>query len=121
MLRNKTISNLRTGAGLGLLVLSLAACGEGPGDPTGSTCPDDSTLTWETFGEAFVTNNCSRCHASQESPRLASQRDVQGNIDIIDRVAASGPNATNTFMPEEGEVSDADRKKLGEWLACGAP
>jgi len=23
-------------------------------------------------------------------------------------------------MPDEGDVSDADRKKLGEWLACGA-
>jgi len=39
--------------------------------------------------------------------------------DEIDRAAASGPNATNTYMPDDADLSDDDRKKLGEWLACG--
>jgi hypothetical protein len=39
----------------------------------------------------------------------------------IDRSAAAGPNAVNTFMPEGSSVDEAERRKLGEWLACGAP
>jgi hypothetical protein len=31
------------------------------------------------------------------------------------------PNATNDVMPEDGSISDPERTKLGEWLACGAP
>jgi hypothetical protein len=104
-----------------LIIAFLPGCADGLGDPTGSTCPSNSTLTYENFGRAFIGGHCGPCHAGQASPRLTSQADVQANIDIIDRAAASGPDAANTFMPEEGSVSDADRKKLGEWLACGAP
>lgn len=100
---------------------TLVACGEGLGEPTGSTCPPDSTLTYETFGQAFIADNCLRCHATNESPRLNSLREVQANLDDVDRAAASGPDSTNTFMPEDRDIPEAERKKLGEWLACGAP
>jgi hypothetical protein len=52
---------------------------------------------------------------------LSTLEQIKDNIDVIDRAAASGPDATNTFMPEGGSVSTEERKKLGEWLACGAP
>jgi mono/diheme cytochrome c family protein len=103
-------------------LLALAGCGQNSlGDATGSTCPTGSTLTYATFGKAFFATNCLSCHASQQIPHFNSVEDIRASKDDIDRAAASGPNATNTYMPEDGDVSDADRTKLGEWLACGAP
>ncbi|MFO0675565.1 MAG: hypothetical protein U0169_03465 [Polyangiaceae bacterium] len=105
----------------------LAACGSsttgsgGGNQATGSTCPTGSTLTYENFGKAFIQTNCLECHETKENPKLTSLATIQSVAKDIDREAASGPNATNTSMPEEGSVSTEDRKKLGEWLACGAP
>lgn len=104
-----------------LALLFPLGCGDGLGDPTGSTCPTDSTLTYENFGQSFFSNNCLRCHASTETPHFNTQQEIQAEIEEIDRAAASGPNGTNTFMPEDKDIPEADRKKLGEWLACGAP
>jgi len=46
---------------------------------------------------------------------------IRSNKDIIDRSAAAGPKAVNTYMPDGGSVPEAERRQLGEWLACGAP
>lgn len=47
---------------------------------------------------------------------------VQLMREHIDEQAGSGPNATNTLMPKSGTQPTVDeRKKLSEWLACGAP
>ena len=101
----------------------LAACGNGPGDSTGSTCPTDSTLTYANFGQAFMRDHCLACHASNgpESPKFDTLAQVQASKGDIDRSAAAGPNAVNTYMPDGSSVAEADRRKLGEWLACGAP
>jgi mono/diheme cytochrome c family protein len=101
----------------------LAACGQSgqSGQATGSTCPADSALSYENFGQAFIQSNCLACHASREQPTLTSLSAVQAHIGEIDQAAAAGPNATNTTMPEGASVSTEDRTRLGEWLACGAP
>ena len=101
----------------------LGACSSTPanGTPTGSTCPQNSTLTYESFGRAFIDTHCLACHATRESPTLTSQAAVQSVKDSIDRLAAAGPNATNTIMPKDHDVPVAQRVQLGEWLACGAP
>lgn len=106
-----------------LTALSCLACGGGLGDPTGSSCPDDSTLTYDTFGQAFIQTNCLSCHGSArpESPKLDTREQIEANRDAIDRAAAAGPDAVNTYMPDGGSVAEAERRKLGEWLACGAP
>lgn len=104
--------------------LALPGCSsDGLGDPTGSTCPDDSTLTYANFGQAFIRTNCLSCHGSSgpESPKFDTLAQVRANAGDIDRAAAAGPSAVNTYMPESGSVSEAERRQLGEWLACGAP
>ena len=106
---------------VGAVALLTGCAQDGLGDPTGATCPTTQTLSYDNFGKAFFAQNCLECHASKESPRFNTVEDIRASKDDIDRAAASGPNATNTYMPDEGDVSDADRKKLGEWLACGAP
>jgi hypothetical protein len=107
-------------------LLAVAAlvigCGEDLGDPTGSICPADSQLTYASFGQQFMQNNCLSCHGAggPESPTLSSLEQIRAHRDEIDRAAASGPNGTNTFMPDGASVPIEERRKLGEWLACGA-
>lgn len=99
------------------------ACGSGPGDATGSTCPMDSTLTYTNFGQAFMQDHCLACHRAggPETPTLSTLEQVRANKDVIDRSAAAGPKAVNTYMPDGASVAESERRKLGEWLACGAP
>jgi hypothetical protein len=46
---------------------------------------------------------------------------VRAQASAIDKAAAAGPSTVNTYMPEGSSVDTAERRKLGEWLACGAP
>jgi len=106
-----------------LALLALACSSDGPGDATGSTCPTDSTLDYATFGQPFVAKYCLSCHRAggPETPTLSTLDQIRANKDIIDRSAAAGPKAVNTYMPKSGSVPEAERRQLGEWLACGAP
>jgi mono/diheme cytochrome c family protein len=103
-------------------VAAVGACGSGVGDSTGSTCPTDSTLTYANFGQAFMQQHCLACHSANgpESPKLDTIAQIRAASGDIDKAAAAGPNTVNTYMPEGGSVAEADRRKLGEWLACGA-
>ncbi len=107
-----------------LAAAGVTACGgDDLGDSTGSTCPDDSTLSYANFGQAFMQSHCLACHSSggPESPKLDTLEQIRANSSNIDKAAAAGPNGVNTYMPEGASVDEAERRKLGEWLACGAP
>jgi len=103
------------------------------GGSTGTTCPSGSTLTYDTFGRQFMSNYCVRCHGSsitgtarQGAPGDHDFDTLAGihatELEHIEEQAAAGPNQTNTAMPpSEPRPSQAEREKLGEWLACGAP
>ncbi len=98
-------------------LLCLSAC-QSSGVPSGSTCPTDSVLTYETFGSAFMQTYCTDCHGGLKT--LAGIRN-QG-LAIIDEQAAAGPDAVNVSMPQgQDEPTELERQQLGEWLACGAP
>jgi len=115
------------------LVLPVACDGgEAEGTPSGAECSDDSTLTWDTFGQKFLADYCTRCHSSELSgaQRQGAPNDhnfdtvqaVRAEIEHTDESAAAGPDAVNTAMPIGGPTPTEDeREKLGEWLACGAP
>ena len=107
------------------------ACEEGElGPPTEAVCPEGSTLTWETFGQQFMTTYCTECHAStlegaerQGAPLYHDFDTLEGVLPVLDHVdekAASGPAATNELMPPPGNPTPtlAEREQLGEWLAC---
>lgn len=101
------------------LPLLLVACG---GGPTGSTCPTGSTPTYDNFGRQFFASYCDRCHAVNQAPSMRTLAEIRARRTEIDLQAAGGPNAVNTSMPESGTApSEAERRRLGEWLACGAP
>jgi cytochrome c5 len=99
----------------------VAALGCNGSGATGATCPTTNTLTYENFGRAFFASYCDRCHANGIRPSLGNQAAIQAQRTAIDLEAAAGPNGVNTTMPEGSPApSDAERQKLGVWLACGA-
>jgi hypothetical protein len=119
-----------------LLVIALAACpGNGSvfGPPTESVCPPAGTsLTYENFGQGFMETYCTRCHSSElvgsarhGAPSFHDFDSLFGSkavSDHIDETTASGPAATNTGMPSDGdEPTLEERQQLGEWIACGMP
>jgi mono/diheme cytochrome c family protein len=100
----------------------LVACSST--ESSGATCPPGSTLTYESFGKAFFQASCNRCHSATtkgQSPLYDDVTSIRANAKKIDEVAASGPNATNEEMPDDADLAKAEREKLGQWLACGAP
>ncbi|NVB80713.1 MAG: hypothetical protein HOV81_20120 [Kofleriaceae bacterium] len=102
------------------------------GPSTETQCPPTSTLTYASFGQPFMTSYCTRCHSSTltGADRMGApafhdfdtQIGIQQVADHVDQVAGSGPAATNESMPPDGAKPTLDeRKKLAEWIACGAP
>lgn len=121
-----------------LLVLALpllvAGCSDHAetGEPTGAICPTDSQLSYENFGRTFMDSYCLRCHSSTvtgadregapDDHNFDTRAEIQTFAEHIDEMAGSGPDATNTIMPPDGDApSQAEREMLSQWLACGAP
>lgn len=120
-----------------LIVFACVACDSGGGEeegekPTGATCPPGNTLTYETFGEKFMSDFCTRCHSSEVSGDLRLDAPEDTNFDTlngikqhlahIDANAAAGPLATNEIMPDaDPRPTLEQRTQLGQWIACGAP
>lgn len=102
------------------------------GKPSGAECPGGSTLTYESFGQQFMSDYCVRCHSSsvmgadrKGAPAghdFDSLAGIQLVSDHVDQKAAAGPSSINTAMPpSDPRPSMEEREQLGEWLACGAP
>lgn len=125
------------GALVALVALAaLAGCGDEPpiyGPPTGALCPPGSTTTYENFGQTFMTRYCLRCHSSERvgddrhgAPSFHDFDTIYGIRAVrnhIDETTAAGPAAINRGMPNDDGLAptDAERRQLGEWLACGGP
>ena len=120
----------------GAALVGLAGCGD-PSHPTSgvatqSVCPNNSTLSYENFGRASFQDFCSRCHAAAvtgaarqgvpEDHVFETREQIVPEIDHLDESTAAGPAGVNTRMPPSGSMpTEAQRRQLGEWLACGAP
>lgn len=103
-----------------------------PGPSTGSICPSEPP-TYANFGMAFLDAYCTHCHSSaltgsgRHGAPTGYDWDVLETVReyaaLIDKMAASGPVATNTTMPPRDEPRPTleERERLGQWLSCGAP
>jgi uncharacterized membrane protein len=109
------------------LAFVLTSCAIAPLEMKDFTCPPQgTTLTYASFGRAFIDTSCNTCHATDaptrhgapESFHFETLDDIRRHADRIFVRAA----ATNTSMPPgPNDPSPEDRDKLAEWLACGAP
>jgi uncharacterized membrane protein len=122
-----------------VVAVLLTACGQAnettgsSGQASGNSCPEDSDLTYETFARSFMRSYCTRCHSSSLSNSARNGAPSDHNFDTleglratepehIDEQAAAGPDGVNTAMPPSApKPTDAERRDLGEWLACGMP
>jgi|1186.fasta_scaffold1106416_1 hypothetical protein len=102
------------------------------GPPSKAECPSGSTLTYANFGKEFFSTYCLRCHSANVKGAARMNAPADHNFDTLDEIdllskhidemAAAGATQTNTTMPpSDPKPSTADRKKLGEWIACGVP
>jgi uncharacterized membrane protein len=101
-----------------LAILVTACTGSSSTGITASdiTCPPDSTLTYESFGSAFLSDNCLSCHTSRDRPVLTTRAAVVVNSNkILDAAVMT------TQMPADNSIALEERQLLGEWIACGAP
>lgn len=117
------------------ILFALVGCTDEPplfGPPTESVCPPGSAMTYQSFGERFMTDYCTECHhsdlkgaARKGAPTFHDfnlPQGIRAIRDHIDWTSAAGPAAINESMPPSGpRPTEADRLMLGEWLACGAP
>ena len=128
-----------------VLCLAFAACTNTPiPTDTETVCPDPdpNTLTYENFGQAFMTSYCTHCHASalprsqrNGAPLFHDYDSLRGVLaipDHIDAYAGSGPAAQNSVMPPDRcpttpggpldrdcpKPSQAERTQLSQWIAC---
>jgi len=90
-------------------------------------CPEESMLSWESFGGPYVRSYCSSCHGSALPADMRQNAPLGLDFETIEQVRmhadriwmrAADQNAT---MPPVGAPAQDERTLLGEWLACGAP
>jgi len=90
-------------------------------------CPDDSFVTYESFGGPFLLTYCTGCHHSRLPADQRQGAPIDVNFDDLedirawaDRIWIRGAD-DNDSMPPVGPAGPDERALLGEWLACGAP
>lgn len=114
------------------IAVVLVGCKSEPeGNLTGASCPDVDPPTYANFGQPFMTTYCIDCHS--ETLRGDDREGAPPTIDFdtqtllrehtsrIDKQAAFGPMAQNRLMPPsdfDPKPSDAERTRLGEYIAC---
>ena len=102
----------------------LTACGgeEGSDSAEVGLCDDAPVVTWDNFGDGFVTENCQTCHASTTEDRNGAPDSVTFDTreetlshagSILTVVAGDTPT-----MPPQGGVSEDDRLLVSYWLTC---
>lgn len=111
------------------LFLSVIGC-HGQEELGDHSCPasdsGSSAITYDNFGKDFFNTWCQSCHGASVTDRNGAPDDVffdsrddiwQQRVQVFEQSADS-----NESMPIGPHgPSDADRKKLADWLACGAP
>ena len=130
------------------MLVMLAACTQATPTATGSTCPDPANpqYTWANWGSNFFCHYCTNCHMSALPLSKRNGAPVRHDFDYlfgvmeaadhVDKWAAFGPKAHNTFMPGDGTggrcpstvggpldedcpmPTDEEREQLGTFVAC---
>ncbi|MEL6346860.1 MAG: hypothetical protein AAFV53_27350 [Myxococcota bacterium] len=114
-------------------LLALVACngdGDRDGDRTASDdtgvmatlCMDAPVVTWDNFGQGFMTENCQACHASTTSNRRGAPEDItfddhDTTLTHSERILARSTGDAPS-MPPLGGVNTEDQYLLEVWLTC---
>lgn len=97
-------------------------CAGGDSDDEPELCQDAPVVTYVSFGQDFLRENCQSCHASTSAERngaptevfFDTEEDALGWADrILDRAGADPPS-----MPPRGGLEADDQERLRIWLSC---
>ncbi len=96
-----------------------------PEDTGVDFCEDAPVVTWNNFGQGFITEACQGCHASNTPDRYgAPETVVFDTVEVTwqqaDRVLARATGDYPT-MPPLGGTLQSDVQKLEYWLRCAEP
>ncbi|HEU4537897.1 MAG TPA: hypothetical protein VFS00_27445, partial [Polyangiaceae bacterium] len=103
------------------------AAGSPSRGPVTEGCPPESELTYENFGAPFLLTWCNGCHSASLPADSRQSAPVGIDFDTLDKVRAQGARivarstGAGASMPPVGGPPEAERQRLAEWLACGAP
>jgi uncharacterized membrane protein len=105
------------------MFIFLAACAAGDAvDTAADACADAPVVTWESAGEALITENCQSCHASTSLERQGAPESVtfDTHAQVIERKAdiLRVTNPETRTMPPSLALSDDDAAQLEIWLSC---
>ncbi|GMV13322.1 MAG: cytochrome c [Polyangiaceae bacterium] len=113
-------------AGLFALLLPVGACVH-VDELDDYACPDGGTsLDYASFGEPFLERWCNSCHSAGEGDRQGAPADVRfDSVEEVrrwrERIFARSALGNDSMPPGLGDPPTAERRRLAEWLACGAP
>ncbi|MEQ8273473.1 MAG: cytochrome c [Deltaproteobacteria bacterium] len=106
-----------------LLLLLTAACGAKTIDE--QSC-EQTELTYDNFGAAFLNAHCQTCHGAIGSDRRGAPLAYDfGTAELAraykDRIYVRAASVNTTMPPGPDDPSEEAREQLAEWLACDAP
>ena len=107
------------------LALLLTACGLESLDP--AACPAEGTkLSYESFGQGFFLSYCDSCHSAEVGHRNGAPEDYSfsTHASIVahkERIYERSAGNNDSMPPGPDDPPLDERKKLAEWLDCGAP
>lgn len=99
----------------------LLACAGGPAD-SADPCEDAPFVSWDSWGEGFLTEQCQPCHGSATTTRNGAPEEVVFDTedqvrDWRERILATATGDDPT-MPPAIVVEERDRELLEIWLEC---
>ena len=83
--------------------------------------PGGTTLTYGNFGEAFFADHCVHCHGGANGYSSRSFTSVDSIRANRERIFVNAADDNTTMPPGPDDPPASERRKLGDWLACGAP
>ena len=92
------------------------------GETVDSFCEDVPLVTYETFGQGFIIENCQSCHASTSTNRYGAPESI--HFDTYEEIIATADDilaevtGDNPQMPSAGGVDEDKRMLLQIWLEC---
>jgi hypothetical protein len=93
----------------------------------GRECPPDNTTTYTNTGGPILISWCITCHSSHVPADQRQRATVGVNFDTVNgineqllRIYARAGDDNKTMPPVDSLTAD-ERRRLGDWIACGAP
>jgi uncharacterized membrane protein len=107
------------------LFFSMIAC-KGQENLEDHSCPANNTVTYDNFAKDFFNTYCQSCHGAAVTDRNGAPDDVffDTRDDIWEQreqVFAQAADSNSSMPIGPHGPTDAERQKLADWLACGAP